>query len=165
MPFDIAPGIRLPVGGYNFHTVQFQYQGGQQRRVSGAVAYETGTFYNGTRHSIGVNAARVQVTPQISIEPSMQINWIDLVEGSFTAEVVRSRVTFTMTPRMFVSALAQYNSSTRSVGSNLRFRWEYLPGSELFVVYTDDYDSQPVVDTRALRNRAFVVKITRLLRL
>jgi hypothetical protein len=59
VPFDIAPGIRLPVGGYNFHTLQFQYQGGQQRRVSGSVAYETGTFYNGTRHSIGVNAARV----------------------------------------------------------------------------------------------------------
>ncbi len=165
VPFNIAPGIRLPVGGYNFHTLQFQYQGGQQRRVSGSVAYEAGTFYNGTRHSIGVNAARVQVTPQISIEPSLQINWVDLIQGSFTAEVARSRVTFTMTPRMFVSALAQYNSSTRSVGSNLRFRWEYLPGSELFAVYTDDYDPEPVGDAQALRNRAFVIKITRLLRL
>ena len=66
---------------------------------------------------------------------------------------------------MFVSGIAQYNSSTRSWGSNLRFRWEYLPGSELFVVYTDDYDSDPLPNVQPLRNRAFVIKVNRLLRM
>ena len=47
---------------------------------------------------------------------------------------------------MFVSGIVQYNSASTSVGSNLRFRWEYPPGSELFVVYTDDYDSDPRAD-------------------
>jgi hypothetical protein len=27
-------------------------------------------------------------------------------------------------------------------GMNLRFRWEYRPGSELFVVYTDERDTR-----------------------
>ena len=39
---------------------------------------------------------------------------------------------------MFVSALVQYNSSTNLVSTNARLRWEYQPGSELFVVYNDD---------------------------
>lgn len=38
----------------------------------------------------------------------------------------------------------------------LRLRWEYAPGSELFVVYTDDYDTESRRQTTALRNRAFV---------
>jgi hypothetical protein len=164
-PFAIATGIRVPVGGYNFHTTHLEYQGGQQRKVSGSVAFESGTFYNGDRRSINVSSGRVQVTPQVSVEPSLQINWVDLVQGAFTAKVARSRVTYTMTPRMFVSGIAQYNSSTRSAGSNLRFRWEYRPGSELFVVYTDDYDPDPAAAAQALRNRAFVIKINRLLRL
>ena len=42
---------------------------------------------------------------------------------------------------MFASALLQYNSTDRSFSSNLRFRWEYQPGSELFVVYTDERDT------------------------
>ena len=42
---------------------------------------------------------------------------------------------------MFVSALLQYSSSDRAFSSNLRFRWEYRPGSELFVVYTDERDT------------------------
>ena len=88
----------------------------------------------------------------------------DLPQGSFTATVGRSRVTYTVTPRMYVSGIAQYNSATRSVGSNLRLRWEYLPGSELFVVYTDDYNSEAPRDVTALRNRALVVKINRLFR-
>jgi hypothetical protein len=52
---------------------------------------------------------------------------------------------------------------------HLRFRWEYRPGSELFVVYTDERDltdarvAAPAI-ARGLKNRAFVVKINRLLR-
>jgi hypothetical protein len=164
-PFAIAPGIRLPIGGYNFHTWQLSYTGGQQRKISGAVVYEQGTFYDGDRQSIALNAARMQVTPQVSIEPSFSVNFVDLVEGSFTATVARSRLTYTLTPRMFVSGIVQYNSTGTSVGSNLRFRWEYKPGSELFVVYTDDYDTEARPNITPLRNRAFVIKFNRLFRL
>jgi hypothetical protein len=50
------------------------------------------------------------------------------------------------------------------MGSNLRLRWEYLPGSELFVVYTDDYDTESGPQSTALRNHAVVIKVTRLFR-
>ncbi len=128
------------------------------------MVFETGPYYGGDRQSIAVNTARLQITPQLSVEPSLALNLVDLPQGSFTATVVRSRVTYTLTPRMFVSGIAQYNSATRSVGSNLRLRWEYLPGSELFVVYTDDYNTDAPRDLTALRNRALVVKVNRLFR-
>ena len=62
---------------------------------------------------------------------------------------------------------AASSSTTRrrpSTGSNLRLRWEYAPGSELFVVYTDDYDTESRPQSTALRNRAFVIKVNRLFR-
>ena len=68
-----------------------------------------------------------------------------------------------MTPRMFVAALVQYSSSTTSLSTNLRFRWEYQPGSELFVVYTEGRATLPE-HAMPLENRGFVVKINRLLR-
>ena len=49
------------------------------------------------------------------------------------------------------------------MSANVRFRWEYEPGSELFVVFNEDRDTT----TRrfpGLRNRAFVVKFNRLFR-
>ena len=63
---------------------------------------------------------------------------------------------------MFASGLVQYSSNDRVFSSNLRFRWEYLPGSELFVVYTDERDTA-YPGFPELENRAFVVKINRLL--
>jgi hypothetical protein len=128
------------------------------------VVYEMGTFYSGDRRSIALNLARVEVTPRLSVEPSFSINDVDLLEGSFTATVLRARTTYTMSPRMYVSGIVQYNSTSTSVGSNVRFRWEYQPGSELFVVYTDDYNSDPLPTAPALRNRALVVKVNRLFR-
>jgi hypothetical protein len=163
-PFAIAPGIRIPAGAYGFHTTQLSYTGGQQRKLSGAIVYETGTFYSGTRQSLALNTARVELTPRFSVEPSFSVNWVDLLEGSFTASVARTRTTFTVTPRMYVSGIVQYNSTNTSVGSNVRFRWEYQPGSEIFVVYTDDYNTESLPGTDPLRNRALVVKVNRLFR-
>jgi hypothetical protein len=64
---------------------------------------------------------------------------------------------------MFVAALVQYSSSTASLSTNLRFRWEYEPGSELFIVYTEGRSTLPPEGT-ALESRGFVVKINRLFR-
>ena len=164
LPFNVSTGINIPIGTYDFHTLQVSYAAGQQRRVSGTIVFEMGKFYNGDRRTIAVNGARMQVTPQISLEPSLSINDVDLPEGSFVATVIRNRATYTITPRMFVSGIVQYNSTNESLGSNLRLRWEYAPGSELFVVYTDDYNTDPILGMTSLRNRAFVVKINRLFR-
>ena len=61
------------------------------------------------------------------------------------------------------SALLQHSSATNTLSSNIRFRWEYQPGSELFVVYTEGRDTS-TVGRIALENRGFAVKLTRLFR-
>ena len=84
-------------------------------------------------------------------------------EGSFTATLVGSRVTYTVTPLMFVSALVQYNTSGHNASTNARLRWEYQPGSELFVVYNEERDTERL-SALGTRNRSVVVKINRLFR-
>ena len=64
---------------------------------------------------------------------------------------------------MFVAVLTQYSSSGASLSTNLRFRWEYQPGSEVFVVYTEGRSTEPPHGT-ALENRGVIVKINRLFR-
>jgi hypothetical protein len=45
----------------------------------------------------------------------------------------------------------------------VRLRWEYHPGSELFVVYNDGRDTTPTGFPH-LQNRALILKINRLVR-
>ena len=88
-----------------------------------------------------LSGARVAVTKQLSVEPSVTVNRGVLPAGTFTTSLLRARVDFAFTPLRFLSALLQYSSNDQSLSSNIRFRWEYRPGSELFVVYTDDRDT------------------------
>ena len=90
---------------------------------------------------------------------------MDLPQGPFTTQLVTTRSTFTFSPTMFVSALVQYNSSNNAVSSNVRFRWEYQPGSELFVVYNEQRDTLVPRRFSELENRAFIIKFTHLVRL
>jgi len=111
----------------------------------------------------------VTLLPQLSLEPGFSLSRVTLPGAAFTARLFRVRGDYGFSPLMFLSALLQYNSADRAVGTNLRFRWEYAPGSELFVVYTDERDTTPdalstPTTVRGLKNRAFVVKVNRLLR-
>ena len=162
-PFNVARGVNIPSGGYGFNDVTFRYAFGQQRRASGNVSYQTGQFYNGHINAVTVSGARVSVITRLSVEPSVSVNKVTLPAGDFTTTVLRARTDLAFTPRMFTSGLVQYSSNDRIFSSNIRFRWEYKPGSEVFVVYTDERDTL-LAGFPTLRNRAFVVKVNRLLR-
>ena len=53
---------------------------------------------------------------------------------------------------------------SQETSANLRLRWEYQPGSELFVVYSEGRSTLPPVGVEALQSRGFVVKVNRLFR-
>ena len=156
--------VVLPAGGtYQFDTVRLGYSIGQQRKVAANLTAEYGTFYNGRKTTLSATRGRVPITNQLSVEPTYSFNDVTLDEGDFTTHLVGSRVTYSMTPLMFVSALIQYNSGINAVSTNARFRWEYRPGSELFVVYNEERNTQ-ARSFPSLNNRAFIVKINRLFR-
>ena len=139
---------------------------GSQRRLSGNISVQLGQYYNGTIRALTFSQGRYAILKQFSVEPRFSINRIELPTGSFTQKQVGARTDYGFSPRMFASALLQYSSVDRTFSSNVRFRWEYRPGSEFFVVWTDEQNTNPL-DPRErfeLRNRAFVVKMTRLFR-
>jgi hypothetical protein len=161
-PFEIARGVTVPAGEYWFTQGKATYQMGLQRRISGAVTAGYGSFYDGTLTEFTWRG-RVEFTPQLYAEPTLSWNRILAPYGNGNANLAATRLTYTVTPRMFVAALVQYTSLTASMSTNLRFRWEYQPGSELFVVYSD---GRTTVGPHypELQSRSVVVKITKLFR-
>ena len=162
--FRIAPGVMIPVGGYTFEDTEASFTLGPQRMLAGTVSLQHGSFFSGDKTTVGFSRGRLKLTPQLSVEPGVSFNRVDLPEGRFTTILATTRTTYTVTPRMFVSALLQYNSSTRSLSTNIRLRWEYQPGSELFVVYNEQRDTLAPTRFPEVENRAFIVKINRLFR-
>ena len=161
--FAPAAGIVVPPGRYSFQHVRASWSPGQQHRLSGTLAVDVGEFYDGTKQTASVNA-RLGITDQFGIEPNISLNWLDRLGSAATVRVAGARATYTMTPRMFVAALVQHSSTSRSIATNLRFRWEYQPGSEFFVVYSDAHDTSDTFARYDLQNRGLVLKINKLFR-
>jgi hypothetical protein len=161
-PFPIGEDVVIPVGAYDFQSLNTYYELGRQRKYSGRINFSHGSFYDGQRTEVGYSG-RLGFAPKFSVEPLVSINWIDLPQGSFQTTLVRSRFIYTPTTRMFLGALFQFNSEGNALLSNIRFRWEYEPGSDLYVVYSEgrdtSFDGFPY-----LQNRSFVVKLTKLFR-
>ena len=163
-PFLVVPAVAIPVGGYSFRTARASYSIAPAKRITGTFSVARGGFYGGDDSSAGYSG-RVVATPRLAFEPNVSWRWTTVPGGSFTTQQYRTRVTYTVTPLMFVSGLMQYNTNSRVVSANLRLRWEYSPGSEVFLAYSEeDNTSVPHGPPAALRNRTLAFKINRLLR-
>jgi hypothetical protein len=176
LPVSFTPAgspAPIPAGGYTFSDVGAAYTFGAQRRVSGVIRVRAGEYYDGTIRTLtmggsGMTPSRVSFNRHLSVEPTLSISRVERPSASFTTRLARARVDYGFTPLMFASGLVQYSSADHALSTNVRYRWEYAPGSELFLVYTDERGTQdPLASStlvRGLRSRAFVVKVNRLLR-
>ncbi len=160
--FTISPGVVVPAGGYSTHTVSASYTLAQQRKVSGQFSSSYGTFYDGTRTSAGYNG-RIAFSANVAVEPNITLNWVKLPFGDFNARLIGVRLAVAPTARLGFSGLTQFNPTARTLTSSARMRWEYTPGSELFVVYSDGRDTG-ARNFPLLQNRSIAIKATRLLR-
>ena len=103
------------------------------------------------------------MTTRFSLEPTLSVNWIDLPAGDYDTSLIASRINYTLSPRSFVAAFLQYNTAADSLSTNVRFRWEYEPGSDFYVVYNSLRDTL-APGYPELNTQSFIVKFTRLFR-
>ena len=159
---DEDEGIGVRAGPYDFDHVRVSYQAGPQRPISGNFAFQQGGFFSGTRREAAWRG-RVEVTTRFSLEPGVSLNWIDLPTGDYDTSLIASRITYTLSPRSFLAGFLQYNTAANSLSTNVRFRWEYQPGSDFYVVYNSLRDTL-VPGYPELNTQSFIVKFTRLFR-
>jgi hypothetical protein len=163
VPFRLAPALVVPPGGYTFNSVTAAYTRSNASWFSGTTAMTSGAFYDGTRHEVRYSG-RLGLSHRFGIEPGITLNWISLPWGALRTTLWSARPVFSFSPRATLAALVQYNSSASAFSANVRFRWEYDPGSDLFVVFNEGRTTESAPAQPSLQNRAFVVKLTRLIR-
>ena len=68
--------------------------------------------------------------------------------------LVGPRIDVTFTNNLYFTAFVQYNEQIKNMNINTRLQWRYKPASDFFLVYTDNYYTNPF----AVRTRAVVLK-------
>ena len=135
-PFDIFPGVVVPLGKYDHQEVQIAVNTNLAAPVSFNINSIVGGLFGGERMTMTPSvAARVGETFNALVEWSY--NDLQLPGGHFTTNLVRFRTSYSFTTRMFFQALIQYNDRADLWSSNLRFGLLSDANTGLFVVYND----------------------------
>ena len=156
VPFTInnALGVRVDPGRYEFNEWFFLWRTNSAARFSFDSRYSIGEFYDGYRRGYTFGPA-VRVNEHFNASVSLQVNDIQVSNGSFVSTLVSSRVNYNFNTKMFVNALVQYNTDSRQLSSNLRFNIIHRPLSDIFLVYNERHDER----TDRI-DRAFIAKMT-----
>lgn len=145
---------------YSFTNVSLSFRSDTRKKFSYNVRPIAGSFYNGFRAGInGRFAYRYQ--PYGSISLAYTYNYIKLDAPFVTSNLwlVGPRVDLTFTKKLFLTTFFQYNNQLDNLNINARLQWRFRPVSDLFIVYTDNYITDPF-DQFTSRNRALVAKMT-----
>ena len=158
-PFNIAPGITMPAGAeYRFTRVAVRGQTANRRVLALNGRFETGGFYSGHRDQT-ILGLTVRARPGYIISLNGEWNQIDLAEGSFASNVFRGTADTQFTPFMALVNIVQYDTMSRVLGWQSRYRWILKPGNDLYVVYTHNWVEDPLRDRFGTLDRRAASKV------
>ena len=77
--------------------------------------------------------------PGVLLTLAAEHNVLDLAEGSFETDVFRAKVNTQFSPWISLVNNLQYDSVSRLLGWQMRFRWIRRPGNDLYFVYSHNW--------------------------
>jgi len=154
-PFEIYPGIDVSPGSYENAEVQLVGITNQGAPLSLEARLVAGGFFGGSRASTSA-ALRGRLGDSFNAYLDYSRNDVSLPEGRFVTNLLKLRLSYSFTPRLYVQALVQYNDVIDNWSTNLRLGWLQTANTGLFVVYNENRD--PERGGVGLRDRSFTVK-------
>jgi hypothetical protein len=158
-PFEIYPGVIVPIGSYEHSEAQLVAFTNQGAPVSARIRLTFGGFFGGSR-VVTAPQVLIRISDIFNTEVIWTRNDVDLSGGAFVTNLISSRVSYAFTPRIYVQALLQYNDRANLWSNNIRFGWLNQANTGLFVVYND---TQGIADSPLMRaDRSLTIKFSRL---
>jgi len=133
-PFEIAAGVRLPPGDYEYRDQFAEFESSGKRRVAARVRLGGGDFYRGRRRYMQL-APSYKPLPALSVEAGYEFAHVELEEGEFTTHVLNARLNFNLTNKWLTTTLAQYDSASGRHVLFFRLNYIYRPGDDIFAVF------------------------------
>jgi hypothetical protein len=131
-PFDIEDILVVPAGAYTATDFGLNLNTSGNRVLQLGVNVECCEFYSGDGWEFEVEL-NFRPNQYFEFEPSWEATYIDLPTGSLDIHVFSLDALVNFTPDMQLAAQLQYDNISKAFGFLARYRWEFRPGSELFV--------------------------------
>ena len=138
-PFEVDPGVVIPMGDYRFSRYGILLDTANARPVKVAAEVIFGDYYSGKLLQVN-GALELRLVRYVFVSLEYEQNEGRLPEGDFTQRLARARLNLSLTPEISWTNMVQYERSLDRIGLNSIFRWEVQSGNELFVIFNQNWD-------------------------
>jgi hypothetical protein len=166
-PFELGDGVTVEPGTHRFAELWLNWQAPAGPLLRTDVDARIGGFYDGWRIRVLLEPTW-NLSRHLEIGGGFELNRIRFPDRgrSLDAHVARLRVGAAADARLSATLLAQLNTVDDRLGVNLRVRYNFSEGSDLWLVYDEGFNTErqalpgeprlPLSDSRVL-----LVKLTR----
>jgi hypothetical protein len=163
-PLSLPGESEVPVGSYRFPRFEGDYSTGRGNLVRAGFNWGIQKFYDGWRANVGVsplwNASRF-----LELSAGYQVDVVRLPDRGegFDAHLMRLRSRVSFNTKFSVNAFVQFSNVADYGAANVRFRYNFREGNDLWLVYNHgiNLDRQRTDPALPLTNdRTVMVKYT-----
>lgn len=153
---DFTDATPLPPGRYTFDYFNAQFLSDGRKLFNWLAGFQYGGFYNGTRLETSLNL-QYRIQPWGNFGVNFVYNKLEFPDpyGHEDLLLIGPKLEFSFSRNLFWTTFLQYNTQKDNFNINSRLQWRFLPMSDVFIVYTDNY----AIEVWGKKNRALVAKV------
>ena len=129
---------------YNYTRFQVNFQTANRRMLALSGRYGWGNFFSGTRNETVLNLT-LRARPGYIVYLTGEWNRIEVPEGTVATRLYRLAGETQFTLFVALVNTFQYDTVSRVLGWQSRLRWIITPGSDLYLVYTHNWEDDPTL--------------------
>ncbi len=161
---DFPEDTEIPAGSYTYFRTDGGFDMPNKSLFRTDFDWAFGSFFDGWRFDFGVKPTW-NVSRHLEMISEYEVNVIRFPERNqgFNAHVIRLRTRAALNTQVSLNAFVQYNSASDRFSTNIRFRYNFREGSDLWLVYNEDLNTDRDYDIpRKLltRGRTVLLKYT-----
>lgn len=143
VPFVLSEDAVVPVGSYTFFRLGASYHVSHTRLFQLRPRIEAGSFFDGWQATAEVSPVWY-VSPHLELAATYLFNQIRFPDRDqqFTAHLARLQIGTALNTMVSTNAFIQFNSVTNSISANVRFRYNFREGNDLWLVYNESMNTE-----------------------
>ncbi len=140
--FDLLGRINIPDGTYEETSLRFSYNFSEAWKVGGGINATVGDFFDGEIKEINLNP-RFFISRKLEVGGSYRVTHLTFPDRigrtrtDYTSHLGQLKGQYSFNKKAQISTFIQYSNSSKLAGANIRFRYNFSEGRDLWLVINE----------------------------
>lgn len=149
---NFGNGISIPAGSYRFPTFSLDYAPPRFKIMRTPITISEGGFYNGRRFNAKISPA-INLGSHWEIQAAYDFSYVRFKQKNIYKPIhtARMQITYALDLHFSAIAIVQYNNAVNQFFNNLRLRYNFSDGHDLYLVWNENFFTETLYSSAGKR--------------